>query len=199
MSSNDEIAAASTDDEAPCSVDLTPNWAVLLVGTSAVALASFAFLPWRSGLLSSVLGLLMIAGADVDARTFFLPDLVTYGATAGGIAAALLTDADRWSSLEAATLRAAGVGLFFICLRIAHLRLRGREGLGFGDVKLAAAVGAWLPLAAIPYCFGLASAAALIAVGFLRRGEALEKVRLPFGAFLCPALWLVFFVDRVSN
>ena len=188
-------ARASTDD-APRAVSLAPNWAVLLCATSAVALVSFVFLPWPLALASSLLGLLMIAGADIDARTFLLPDLVTYGALIGGLLAApFLADADLWSSLEGAALRAAGVGLFFAMLRIAHLRLRGREGLGLGDVKLAAAAGAWLPLAVIPYCFGLASVAALVAVVFLRRGEAIENVKLPFGAFLCPALWLVFFLN----
>ncbi|MEW6436918.1 MAG: A24 family peptidase [Pseudomonadota bacterium] len=183
-------------DNAPRAVSLAPNWAVLLCGTSAVALVSFIFLPWPAALASSLLGLLMIAGADVDARTFLLPDLVTYGALIGGLLAApFLADAGPWPSLESAVLRAAAVGLFFALLRAAHLRLRGREGLGLGDVKLAAAAGAWLPLAVIPYCFGLASTAALVAVTFLRRGEAIENVRLPFGAFLCPVLWLVFFLN----
>lgn len=195
MSLSDEPAQALTNDT-PLAVSLAPNWAVVLCGTSAVALVSFIFLPWPSALASSLLGLLMIAGADVDARTFLLPDLVTYGALIGGLLAApFLTDVDAWSSLERAALRAVGVGLFFALLRIAHLRLRGREGLGLGDVKLAAAAGAWLPLAAIPYSFGLASVVALMAVIFLRRGETIENVKLPFGAFLCPALWLIFFLD----
>ena len=74
--------------------------------------------------------------------------------------------------------------------------MRAREGLGFGDVKLAAAVGAWLPLEAIPLCFALAAAAALTAVMFARlRGEAIsESTKIPFGTFLCPALWLIFYV-----
>jgi leader peptidase (prepilin peptidase) / N-methyltransferase len=195
LSLSDKRAQTLTDG-APRAVSLAPNWAVLLCGTSAVALVSFIFLPWLAALASSVLGFLMIAGADVDARTFLLPDLVTYGALiAGLLAAPFLADAGLWPSLEGAALRAAGVGLFFVLLRTAHLRLRGREGLGLGDVKLAAAAGAWLPLAVIPYCFGLASVAALISVIFLRRGEALENVKLPFGAFLCPALWLVFFLN----
>ena len=185
-----------TDGEEPLAVSLAPNWIVLLCGTSAVTLVSFIFLPWPLALLSSVLGLLMVAGADIDARTFLLPDLVTYGATAVGIfAAPLLGHAEPWASIGGAALRALGIGLFFALLRAVHMRLRGREGLGFGDVKLAAAVGAWLPLTVIPYCFGLASVAALVAITFHRRGEALDNLKLPFGAFLCPALWLVFFLN----
>jgi hypothetical protein len=42
--------------------------------------------------------------------------------------------------------------------------------LGLGDVKLGAAIGAWLPLEAIPWCFGLATSGALLAVMFARLG-----------------------------
>ena len=80
-----------------------------------------------------------------------------------------------------------------------YARLRGREGLGLGDVKLAAAIGAWLPLDAIPLCFALAANAALALVLFAPlRGRPLEATaRLPFGAFLCPALWLVFYASAL--
>jgi leader peptidase (prepilin peptidase)/N-methyltransferase len=73
--------------------------------------------------------------------------------------------------------------------------------LGWGDVKLAAAIGAWLPLAAVPMCFALATAAALIAVGFARlRGHHVSgALKVPFGAFLCPALWLSFYANAVAN
>ena len=46
-------------------------------------------------------------------------------------------------------------------VRWCYARLRGREGLGFGDIKLGAGIGAWLPLDAIPICFGLAASGAL--------------------------------------
>lgn len=181
--------------EEPSVQSLRPNLAILSCGTSAAALVSFIYLPWPLAIASTMLGLLMIAGAEVDARTFLLPDVVTYGATACGILAApMLNTMDPWSGLGTACLRAAGTALLFVWLRKAYTSLRGREGLGLGDVKLAAAIGAWLPLEAIPYCFGLASVAALISVAVHRRGEAIESMKLPFGAFLCPALWLVFFV-----
>ncbi len=181
--------------EEPSVESLRPNLVILSCGTSAAALLSFIYLPWPLAVASTMLALLMIAGAEVDARAFLLPNIVTYGATACGILAApMLNTMDPWSGLGAACLRAAGAALLFVWLRKAYTSLRGREGLGLGDVKLAAAVGAWLPLEAIPYCFGLASAAALISVAVRRRGEGIESMKVPFGAFLCPALWLVFFL-----
>jgi leader peptidase (prepilin peptidase)/N-methyltransferase len=72
---------------------------------------------------------------------------------------------------------------------------RGREGIGLGVVKLAAAIGAWLPVEAIPMCFLLATGAAFVAVLLARfRGESFDRAtRIPFGTFLCPSLWLIFF------
>ncbi|MHB8884538.1 MAG: prepilin peptidase [Methylovirgula sp.] len=192
--------AAPIEVATPALPSLWPNLGTLLVGTVGVALVSFLSLPWPLAIASTVLGLLMIAGTDVDARTFLLPDIVTYGATACGILAApLLATAIPWSNFGAACLRAGGAAMMLAGLRFAYMKLRGREGLGLGDVKLAAAVGAWLPLEAIPYCFGLASAAALIWVATARRGESIDSMKLPLGAFLCPALWLVFFVSSTQR
>jgi leader peptidase (prepilin peptidase) / N-methyltransferase len=178
--------------------DLCPNLAVLFGAGGAVALISAMSLPWPLALASSVLGALMIAGADVDARTYLLPDTVTWSATALGIvAASALNPFEPWLSAGAAVARAAWTAAALALLRWGYAQIRGREGLGLGDVKLAAAVGAWLPLEVIPLCFGLAAGAALVAVLLARlRSEAISgSTKIPFGAFLCPALWLIFYVS----
>ena len=79
--------------------------------------------------------------------------------------------------------------------------IRKTEGLGLGDVKLAAAIGAWLPFEAIPLCFGLATSGALVTVILARlSGQAVMRTtRIPLGAFLCPALWIVFFADSLAR
>ena len=164
-------------------VDLRPSPAILIGGACVIGLISALSLPWPVAIASAVLGTLMIAGADVDARTFLLPDLITFGALFSGILAAPLLDTtDPWT--------AAGYGW-----------IRKTEGLGLGDVKLAAAIGAWLPLEAIPLCFGLATSGALVTVMLARlSGQAVMRTtRIPFGAFLCPALWIVFFADSVTR
>jgi leader peptidase (prepilin peptidase)/N-methyltransferase len=87
----------------------------------------------------------------------------------------------------------AGAAAVLLLVRWGYARLRQREGVG--DVKLAAGIGAWLPLDAIPACFGLAASAALVAVFLAHlRGRPVDAAtKLPFGAFPCPALWLVFY------
>jgi leader peptidase (prepilin peptidase)/N-methyltransferase len=173
---------------------------LLAAGPAAVAIVSFASLAWPVALASMLLGTLMIAGAEVDARTFLLPDTVTLGALAAGIAAAAALDPidPGWSALAAA-LRASGTAAALLAVRAGYARLRHREGLGLGDIKLAAAIGAWLPLPAIPICFALAANAALMLVLLARqRGRAMAATaKLPFGAFLCPALWLMFYATAL--
>jgi leader peptidase (prepilin peptidase)/N-methyltransferase len=182
--------------------DLYPNPAILIGGATAIGLISALSLPWPVAVASIVLGTLMIAGAEVDARTFLLPDLVTWGAIACGTAAApLLITTVPWTAAGEAIARAGCVAGGLALFRAGYAWSRQIEGLGLGDIKLGAAAGAWLPLEVIPWCFGLATSGALLAVMFARlRGEPVARTtKIPFGAFLCPALWIVFYADSVTR
>ena len=172
------------------------NWPLVLGGAALVAAVSAATLPWSSAFLSTALGLLMIVGADVDARTYLLPDAVTVGALGCGVLAAMpLEPLSPWLGMASAIGRAFGTAAALLLLRWMHCKLTGRDGLGLGDVKLGAAAGAWLPLEAIPLCFGLAAGAALAFVVLAGwSGRSFERTtKIPLGAFLCPSLWVVFF------
>ena len=185
--------------------DLRPNVAILIGGSLAIAAVSLLSLPAPAALASIVLGVLMVAGADVDARTYLLPDVVTLGAVVCGIAAsAALTQGfessfEPWLAAGDAVLRAACVAGLLALLRWIYAHIRKREGIGLGDVKLAAAAGAWLPLDAVPLCFGVAASGALVTVlvAHLRGDDVDRAMKLPFGAFLCPALWLTFYASNL--
>lgn len=181
--------------------DLQPRWRLLAIGTAALAAVSAATLPWPLALASTALGALMIAGADVDARSYILPDTVTLSALAGGLAAAVILEPlFPWEAGGAALARAGATAGLLAAMRLGYARLRGEEGIGFGDVKLAAAAGAWLPLEHIPWCFMIATSAALAyALAAHLRGARLDRTsRIAFGAFLCPALWLAFYAGAIS-
>jgi leader peptidase (prepilin peptidase)/N-methyltransferase len=192
-------------DDTIASGDLRPNVAILIGGSLAIAVASA--LPVPAVLASITLGVLMVAGAEVDARTYLLPDAVTYGAAVCGIAAAAtLTQGfessfEPWLAAGDAVLRAACVASLLALLRWVYARSRKREGIGLGDVKLAAAVGAWLPLDAVPLCLGVAASGALVTVlvAHLRGDDVDRAMKLPFGAFLCPALWLTFYASSLPG
>jgi len=181
---------------------LRPNPAVLLGGAVTIGVISALSLPWTAAIASTVLGMLMVAGAEVDARTSLLPDSITWVALVCGIVAAPLLDAEAsWITAGEAMARAGCVAIILALFRGGYAWIRRSEGLGLGDVKLAAAIGAWLPVEAIPLCFGLATSAALLMVMFahLKGRPVTRTTRIPFGTFLCPALWIVFYVDHVTR
>ena len=143
------------------------------------------------GLLLVLLGLITWH----DARSFRIPDMLSLPLVALGMVASLALGFGLSPALWGA---AAGYGSF-IAIEIFYLRLRGREGLGRGDAKLAAAGGAWCGLAALPLIVTIAALSALLFVGLRRlapgRGAAPDPY-LPFAPFLSGAI-LVVFVHRV--
>jgi leader peptidase (prepilin peptidase) / N-methyltransferase len=182
--------------------DLRPKPTILVAAAAAIGVISALTLSWPFAIASTVLGILMIAAADVDARTFLLPDSMTWGAVACGIVAALVLHAPApWLAAGEAIARAGCIATAVAVFRSGYAWIRRREGLGLGDVKLAAAIGAWLPVEAIPLCFGLATTSALLVVMFARfNGRSVTRTtRIPFGAFLCPSLWIAFYMDSVTR
>jgi leader peptidase (prepilin peptidase) / N-methyltransferase len=174
----------------------------MIAGAAAIAGLSAMTLTGWPVLASAVLGTLMVAGADIDARTFMLPDVLTAATCLAGVLfAPILHRHAPELALAAAVVRACVTAAVLALVRWGYGRLRHREGLGLGDVKLAAGIGAWLPADLIAACFALAAASALVLVVFAhRRGKSIEAgTRLPFGAFLCPAVWLMFYVDALGG
>jgi leader peptidase (prepilin peptidase)/N-methyltransferase len=100
-----------------------------------------------------------------------------------------------------ALLRGAVLGMCFLALRAFYYRFRGRQGIGLGDVKLAAVAGVWLEWTTIPIVVEIAAVAALAGVAIRQRarGRPLRALALlPFGLFLAPAIWLGWLLQATS-
>jgi len=98
-----------------------------------VAIVSFASLAAPAALASTVLGILMIAGADVDARTFLLPDTVTGGTLVSGLlAAAALDPFDPARSAGEAAVRAVGTAAALLLVRLGLCPAPATRGRGLG-------------------------------------------------------------------
>lgn len=110
-----------------------------------------------------------------------------------GIANAAVLGQGDLAVLTEAVLRAVLVAAAFLGLRLAYARLRRRQGMGLGDVKLAAVAGAWLDWPVLPIAIEIAALSALMIYGLRRYllGHRLRpNVRLPFGLFFAPAIWI---------
>ena len=142
------------------------------------------------------LACLMVAIAAVDARRFIIPDEFSAAALALGLADAAIRHPDGiGEALAIAALRGAIMALAFFALWAAYRRLRGRDGIGLGDVKLAGVAGVWLDWPSIPIAVEIAALAALAVclVRWLALGRAISATtRLPFGLFLAPAIWIAW-------
>jgi len=173
---------------------------IVIAGAAGVA-ASVLLLPDARGVAGGGLALLMIAIAVVDARRFIIPDELTIAALALGFVHAALLDTDAiMQSLATAGLRGAVLALAFWGLRIAYGCLRGREGIGLGDVKLAGVAGVWLDWATMPVAVEIAALAALAvyAVRRFRGGRSVRRtIRLPFGLFFAPAIWIGWLLESM--
>jgi len=175
--------------------------AAIALAAGAAAVLSLAVSPDLNGALGAGLAALMLAIAVIDARSFIIPDELTAAALALGFLNACTNDpADPvegivWSLARGATLAAA-----FLAVRAVYRLIRGREGIGLGDVKLAAVAGAWLGWTMMPIAVEIAALAALGAYVLhrLAGGRPLSATgRLPFGLFLAPAIWLCWALETM--
>jgi leader peptidase (prepilin peptidase)/N-methyltransferase len=170
--------------------------ATIVIAAIATAAASMIVVPGARGVAGAGLACLMIAIAAVDARRFIIPDELTAAALALGLVHAAIgrPDGIGWA-LAIAALRGAIMAAAFFGLWALYRRLRGREGIGLGDVKLAGVAGAWLDWPTIPIAVEIAALAALAVclVRWLAFGRTVSATtRLPFGLFLAPAIWIAW-------
>jgi leader peptidase (prepilin peptidase)/N-methyltransferase len=162
------------------------------VGAGAV-LASIAIAPGWSGAAGAVLAGLMLAIAVIDHRRMIIPDeLNAVAFIAGLVAAGAGADPLPAIAILQALARASLMFVLFLAFRAGYRTLRGAEGMGLGDVKLAAVAGVWLDWVDLPIVVNIGALSALAAALYARiRGAGFDpKARLPFGAFFAPAIWI---------
>jgi leader peptidase (prepilin peptidase) / N-methyltransferase len=178
--------------------DLIEGGIVGVVALAATATSLWAA-PGFRGALGAALALVMLAISVIDARRFIIPDTLT--ATALGLAlmnAGIQDSQTALAGIEAAVLRGAVLAAGFLAMRAVYYWIRGRQGIGLGDVKLAAVAGAWLEWTTIPIAIEIAALTALagVAIRQFARGRPLRALdRLPFGLFLAPAIWLGWLLE----
>lgn len=117
----------------------------------------------------------------IDLRHRILPDRITLSGIAIGLGASVVLPPGPVSAFAGALV---GGGLLW-AISEGYFRLRGREGLGFGDVKMLAMIGAflgWELTLLTLFVASLAGSAAGVALIVSRRGGM--QSALPFGTFL---------------
>ena len=172
-------------------------FAVLVTGVG------LALVPPMTALATGVLALLMSLITLIDLKHFIIPNVLSFPAVPLGVLANIMVfHPEEWSAGLTESLGGAVLaGGSFYLLRAAWLYLRGIDGLGMGDVKLAAVAGAWLgPALLAPACLAAALAGlGAVALMALRPGRKIAMSdEIPFGSFIAPVI-LGFWIWRVFD
>jgi leader peptidase (prepilin peptidase)/N-methyltransferase len=173
-----------------CGQRISVQYPLVELGAALLALVPVLLLGagWPA-LLAVVFGWILLAAAVIDLRTQLLPDDLTLPllwlglvAAAAGIGFADPVDA----------ILGAAIGYLLLWgLYHAFRLLTGKEGMGYGDFKLLAALGAWTGWQGLPVIILLSSfVGAAIGIGMIALRGQDRSVPIPFGPFLALGGWI---------
>jgi leader peptidase (prepilin peptidase)/N-methyltransferase len=181
-----------------CRSPISPRYPLVEALSGALA----GYVAWRYGLTAAMAGALVftwavIALTFIDLDTFFLPDSITLPLLWAGL---LFNLAGTFTDLRSAVIGAAAGYLALWSVYWLFKLVTGKEGMGYGDFKLLAAIGAWLGWKLLPLVILLSSlvgaAVGIALIVFARRGR---NVPIPFGPYLAAAGLIALFWGEIIN
>lgn len=173
-----------------CKAAISKRYPIIELLTALVAglcAWRFGYDPWLIFMLYGSFTLLALAVIDLD--TTLLPDDLTYPLLWAGLLAAVMGISPV--SLPDAVIGAMAGYLALWSLYWVFKLLTGKEGMGYGDFKLLAALGAWLGWQYLPVVVLLSSVVGLVfAVSMMASGSVKRDQGIPFGPYLAIAGWI---------
>ncbi|MDI9238825.1 A24 family peptidase [Lysobacter sp. LF1] len=175
-----------------CKAPISPQYPLVELLTMVLVLASvwqFGF-GWQ-GFGAIVFTCFLIVLSGIDLRTQLLPDQLTLPLMWLGLIAA---SDNLYFPVKSALLGAVAGYLSLWIVWWLFKQLTGKEGMGHGDFKLLAAIGAWTGLKGILPTILLSSVVgAIIGSIWLAMKGRDRATPIPFGPYLAIAGWIVFF------
>ena len=140
--------------------------------------------------------LVTISFIDFDHQ--IIPDVLSIPGIVAGLAAAFIPGNVTWFDSIIGIIGGGGT-LFLVGL--IYEKLTGKQGMGGGDVKLLAMIGAWMGWRSLPFVLLVSSlTGAIIGSVFLLAAGKGYRVKIPFGPFLSlGALFYIFFGPQLTN
>ena len=162
---------------------------------SAYAAWHFGFGMQAAGAILFIWAMIALTGIDFD--TQLLPDSITLPLVWLGL---LFNLFGTYTSLSSAVIGAMAGYLSLWSVYWAFKLATGKEGMGYGDFKLLAAIGAWLGWQMLPVTILLSSlVGAIVGVGLIVLAKRGRNVPIPFGPYLAAAGLLALFCGRELN
>jgi leader peptidase (prepilin peptidase)/N-methyltransferase len=166
-----------------CGAPISPRYPVVEALTAAMfALAWWYYGPGPMLISRLIFGCALIVLFAIDLEHHLLPNVITLTGIVIGFLLSFITDQPGWRSSLIGII--AGGGVLFLIAEV-YYRVRHEEGLGMGDVKMLAMMGAFLgwPLAILSLMIA-SVAGTIIGIGLIVTGRGTMKYALPFGTFL---------------
>ncbi len=150
-----------------------------------------------AGMGAMVFALFLLAMTMIDFDTQFLPDDLTYPLLWLGL---LINLNATFASLQAAVIGAAAGYMALWSVNALYKLVRKTDGMGNGDFKLLAALGAWMGWSMLPTIILLSSAVgAVVGISLIVFGKNGRETRIPFGPYLAGAgLLAMLFGERIG-
>jgi leader peptidase (prepilin peptidase)/N-methyltransferase len=174
-----------------CKAPISPRYPLVELLTAALSvLVVWQFGSGWQGVGGLLLLYLLIALTFIDFDTQLLPDDLTYPLLWAGL---LLNINATYVSLQSAVIGAAAGYLALWSIYWAYKLLRKREGMGYGDFKLLAALGAWLGWAMLPAIVLMASlVGSVVGIALMVLNRRGLDYQIPFGPYLAAAGLICF-------
>lgn len=180
-----------------CGEAIDPRHVLIELAAASIGAVALLVLPIAAALATALLGWWLLLLAALDVEHHWLPDRLTLPLIPLGLLVAWL---GVGPPLAGRAIGAAAGYASLAMIALAYRRLRGREGLGGGDPKLLAAIGAWLGWQQLPLVLLGAGVVGLAALLLRRaRGERVAATdRLPLGALMALVAWPVWLLAAAA-
>jgi len=182
-----------------CGARISPRYPIIEIVTALLSTAvawHFGFgWPLAGGL---ILTWALIALTMIDFDHQLLPDSITLPLLWLGLA---LNLGGLYTDIDSAVIGAMAGYLSLWGIYWLFKLATGKEGMGFGDFKLLAMLGAWMGWQALPVIILLSSAVgAVIGIGLIVLRGRDRNIPIPFGPYLAIAGWIAFlWGERITN
>ena len=177
-----------------CRVAVSPMYPIVEAGTAFLFLLQYWQLGWQPLLgIRLMFVAAMIALFVIDLQHRILPNVITLPGVVIGVAASLLFEPGWRASLIGVVV---GGGALW-AVGEAYFRIRGEEGVGMGDVKMLAMIGAFLGWQLMLVTLLIASlAGSAFGGGMILLDRGSMKYALPLGSFLAAGALIATHVGR---
>lgn len=176
-----------------CSTSISMQYPLVELTSLILALSAGMYFGFTLNLIYALIFIwILIALSVIDLRHQLLPDSLTLGLLWIGLLANIES---RFAPLESAVIGAiTGYLMLWLAMKLFYLCTK-RTGMGNGDFKLLAALGAWFGWMHLPEMLLFASlTGALVGGLYLIKTKQSKETPIPFGPFLCFAgLFVLFF------